>query len=438
MSSLLSGSSGPGGLTGGDFTGDANSLMGHDFSADLVGSSVGGVYSGNTNAGSGSKGQGQYGTDTARFDTSQYQNMLDQLFNPDTYDKELLASPFHGETPEAHSGNGQGQGQGQGYQTSHESSMGSYASTDMSSSTYSGNSGSYQSNGGSFGDGSAVSSHGSGAGHSVGSSGIAHSSFDAHHFLTGGSSSTGSGSMHTSSGSHSGLNLDSPFKISGSSNGESPFKITSSGGQGKNPFDTSSFMTGGSGGTVNSNTNFQSMSGGQSYQGGDDLQGTSQFQGNSISANKNGLDQYGNVDFSRLSGSTGTVGSQYGSVGAAGSGLQYTGGSLTGSKPSYNGVNTGVSESQFKTPFESDNYNDLLGNPFESSSSFSSDHETLNQPFNGGPDQSGGLQQYQGSSGTSGSAGVPSYLGSSGYGQSNGYGQGPAGDPFRQGGSRMG
>ena len=448
MSSMMGASGGPGGLTGGDFSSNANLLMGHDFSADLVGSSLGGVYT----DGSGSKGQSQYGIDTSRFDTSEYQNMVDQLFNPQTYDKELLASPFHGETSQGHSGNGQGQGQS--YETSHESSIGSYAATDMSASAYSANSGSYQSSGsystGQGYGGGAAATTGSGAtmaGNSDGSSGTVHSPFDTSGFLSGGSSTGGTGTHASTSlgGSHSELNLASPFKISDKDKGESPFKITNV-GQGANPFDTSSFLTGAGFGSGQSQTDFQSLSGGQSYQGGDGLTGETQFQINSGTTNKNGLDQYGNIDFSKLSGLTGsgvnlgTSGTQYGSVAGTGSGSHHSGSSyasFTGSKPSYTGVNTGVSESQYKTPFESENYNDLLGNPFDSSSDFNSNHENFNQPFSRGPDQSGGLQAYQGSSGSLGTAGIPSYLGSSGYAQQGTYDQGPAGNPFHQGGSRM-
>ena len=531
MSSMAGMSSGPGGLSGSTFASNANMLMGHDFSKDLVGSSVGGIY----NAGTAEKGSNQYGIDTSKFDTSDYQKMLDQLFNPQTYDKGLLSSPFHGDSYKLPQGQN-GAGQGHSYETSHESSMGSYASTDMSSSVYSGNSGNY--NGGqsqtyndgqghTYNGGNVVSSNGgSGQANTGGSGGLVHSPFDTSHFSTGVSNTYSNGAQlsGSSSGSNSGMTVDSPFKISNAEKGDTPFKIDSAGGfssgsysnmnsinanspfkindggkgntpfkineagqgaspfkitdsKGGSPFDTSKFFSGNFG----TGQNF----GGQTFEGGDNSLGQIQYQG-SAEKDKNGLDQYGNVDFSKLSGMSGSrtgnqfqssgssstthkngldqfgnvdfsklsglsgnavdlgsSGTNYGNAAGSGSYSQFSGSSYidySANKPNINiGVNTGVSQSQFKTPFESDNYNELLGNPFDSSSNFNSNHENFNQPFSQGPAQSGGLRTYQGSQGSAGSAGsagtarMPSYLG----GQTQVSDQGPAGNPFSQGGARM-
>ena len=500
MSSMSGMASGPGGLSGGTFASNANMLMGHDFSKDLVGSSTGGVY----NAGTAEKGSNHYGIDTAKFDTSDYQNMLDQLFNPQTYDKGLLSSPFHGDTYKLPQGQNSA-GHGTSYETSHESSMGSYASTDMSSSVYNGNSGSFTGGQGQTHTSVVSSNGGSGSGsgqtNTGGSGGLVHSPFDASHFL-GGSNINSNGASATSGGSNSGTfnspfkigdaaTKDTPFKINSASssgftnmnsmNGNSPFKINSGekgntpfkingAGQGKNPFKISD-TNGGS--PFGNGQNF----GGQKFGSGDNSLGQMQYQGNA-EKDKHGLDQYGNVDFSKLSGISGSgTGTQFQSGGTAnkndldkygnvdfsklsglsgntvdlggsganngnsvgsGSYSQFSGSTYidysSASKPNLNtGVNTGVSQSQFKTPFESDNYNDLLGNPFDSSSNFNSNHDNFNQPFSQGPSQSGGLQSYQGSQGSTGTAGMPSYLG----GQTQGSNQGPAGNPFSQGGAQM-
>ena len=472
MSSLSGLSGGPGGLSGGNF--DASMLMGHDFSKDLVGSSQGGVYTGvkaqYSSDGSGSKSQNQYGIDTAKFDTSAYQQMLDQLFNPKTYDKELLASPFHGNNYELPQGQG-GKSQGQGYETSHESSVGSYASTDMSHTAYSAHSGSYQgswNNGGQpYNSGHAGGdSIGVGQGHSSNGGGVAQNPFDTSRFMTGTSSShssTGYTGSSVNAGT-SGMHVDSPFKITSAEKGETPFKVGNAGqgetpfkitseGQGASPFKITDSNQGVNPFDIGSHGNgqgqsFQSLSGGQMYESGTGTFGGNQFLGSSGTGNKNGLDQYGNVDFSKLSGLTGsgvdmgTGGTSFGSSTGTGNYPSYSGGSYTsytGSQQSSSGVNTGVSEGQFKTPFESDNYNDLLGNPFDSSSNFNSNHENFNQPA-----QSGGLQTYQGSAGSAGSAGLQNYQGSGSAGtqaysgSSGSYGQGPAGNPFNQGGARMG
>lgn len=459
LSSMMS--SGPGGLIGGNFLSGTNAslLMGTDFSRQMMSQ-------GNIDNNVGVKEQG---TDGQRFDTSAYESMIKDMFNVAQVDKELtdLGNPFDGnhyELPnENHNENR--------YDTSKEASVGSYASTDMSSyasSSGSGHSGSSSDNGKS----STSSSYGGN-----------NSPFNVNNYDF--------NRPHSSSGYNN--DIKSPFDTSNFDNiksnqfgsrfgnndgGNSPFTINNvgtnsmfgdnKGGSASGPFDTSKFSSlGSSKGQSPFSINRMSTENQSPFNAGTNMQNQSPFDTGTNIQNQNsgnfmqytqtkGLDSYGNIDFGSLSQMSGSLssgatnGQSYSQDMYSGNSHSYTGGNfnsnsyspdsfasgqysnnrestnyrtsedLSGSpydtsQSMYSGSGyTGVSESQYKTPFESDNYNDLLDNPFKSESYFDSTSQNFDLPYE--------------KTDTALQAG-------NGPAQQEYHGTGPAGDPFRQGGN---
>lgn len=420
LSSLMK--SGPGGLTGGNFLSGNNSMLaGHDFSKDM--NNNGGQF-GDMGLGQG-QSENKIGIDNSRFDTTAYQQMLQDLFSTDNTGQGIkgMGTPFDGNSYNYNNNGGS-------YNTNKEASIGSFASTDMS--LYTGSSGSGSShvntqfhdlqNGQNKESGSTYSS-----GSNIESSGYNSYSnpFDVHNYNIGSSSSSSYGT--TGHESLSNVNKgQSPFSIKNSDTGKSPFSTNSNSvsnngiGSGSGPFDTSKYgMSNGNSGKHSSieqnpfDTSKYQASGALSNMMGNQNMATGSNNYN------NGLDAYGNVDFGTLSSLSGNdasniAGGEFSSRNGAGS-------SYTGAKTGYNSG----SESQYKTPFESDNYNNLLDNPFKSDSYFDTTRQNFKLPY----ETDSNLHQNSYSNLDMSSAGY----GGSGYG-----GASPGGDPFHQGGHSMG
>jgi hypothetical protein len=328
--------------------------------------------------------------------------MLQDLFSTDNSGQGMkdMGSPFDGNSFNYNNNNNGGD-----YNTDKEASIGSFASTDMS--YYTGNGGTTTGNENSkFQNLQKGQNTGSGNSYSSGSnmessgSNLFSNPFDVHNYDTGNSSPNSDGA--TEHGSLSNMNdKQSPFSIKNSGTGKTPFSVNSNSGStsgngvgsGSGPFDTSKF------GMSNGNSNKHSDIGQNPFD-------TSKYQASgavsSMMGNQNmatgsknyntGLDAYGNVNFRTLSAGAG-----------------------------YNSR----SESQYETPFETDNYNNLLDNPFKSDSYFDTTKQNFKLPY----ETDSKIQQ-------------SSYsnlgLSSAGYSGDGYTGSGPGGDPFNQGGHSMG
>lgn len=268
--------------------------------------------------------------------------------------------------------------------------------------------------------------------------------------------------------------INSPFTVNGAYNNNGPFSIDAVGnrpGYGGNvpygntaqgPFDTSKFssmggVTGQGPFNVNQGTNVAQIPFNTGSYETNGLSGQMIQNGGSTAryTETTGLDQYGNVDFGTITGLSGkgeggniagmgmkdySTGSSTYSGGSnayldtsSGSGKynsysgshnngQYTGNGAFSSSPYDASASTykttgyvGVSESQYKTPFESDNYNSMLENPFDSKSYFDSNVQNFKTPYE--------------------KTDAASQAGTGPYQEHIQYnGAGPAGDPFNQGG----
>ncbi|XP_045209971.2 uncharacterized transmembrane protein DDB_G0289901-like [Mercenaria mercenaria] len=467
FSSLMN--SGPGGLSGGAFIpSNASHLMGHDFSKDL------GNYDGQfgeMNLGQG-QGENTVGVDNSRFDTTAYQQMLQQLFSAGNSGQELkdMGTPFDGSSYTSNYNTDSGEH----HNTAMEASVGSFASADISSYAGSsntatgqaisqfqgmqkGNAGHYTGSGsGSYSGGPNVASSGSN------NDGTYSSPFDVNNYDVGHMSPSSGGAAGMGSGSDMNKGQN-PFEINNYSTGKNMFSLnsnyndagsTSGNGIGTEPgpFDTSKF------GMLGQNLNKQPGSGQNPFDTNkyQDSSALSNMMGNQKYQNigkgsadfNQGLDEYGNVNFGTLSGLSGNTvdpgaagglgmtGTGSYSAGPKGSssynGLQDESGNgqyraeYTGIGSTYSGAGTGYdaeSKSQYETPFEADNYNDLLGNPFRSDSYFDTTKQNFKLPY----ETNGNLQQ------SSYSNSGPS----AGYSGNRYVGSGPAGDPFHQGGNSM-
>ena len=385
LSSMMS--SGPGGLAGGSFFSGANTsaLMGTDYSKHMTGEHG----YGDTSFGA-TGGQ----VDTARFDTSAYQNQLKDMFNTDNVANELtgMGNPFDGSSydlPTDHQSSNY-------YDTSKDSSLGSYASTDMSSyASTSGSSSSWDNiahtgSSGRYEESNKADGYGTGSS----TSSEKHASpFEVHNYSLNGASSSNND------------DIKSPFDTSNSNEmgmgtkGNNPFTVTNTGsnsmfgstgtGTGSSPFDASKSSNTGSGSYGRDSSSYSNMASGSQYT-------------NTYSDNRNSGQFRDSSDSGQYRAGSGGSSSSYDTSGSMYSSSGYTGGSDT---------------SQYKTPFESDNYNDLLGNPFKSDSYFDSNKQNFKLPY----EKTDSAMQT-----------------GSGPSQQDSRGAGPAGDPFSQGGNSMG
>ncbi|KAK3609362.1 hypothetical protein CHS0354_036601 [Potamilus streckersoni] len=348
MSNTVGMSSGPGGLAGGAFLTDNNNANpgqpGLDsgtgtYSGDGSGASKPnyGATNGQSNANNGETGQ----IDNSRFDTGEYQQMVQDMFKPGNFDQQLVnGNPFDGKVYDlpnyGTAGSSSSEGGKTHYNTAKDSSVGSYANMDVSSTNlqnpygnnYSGKQTNYVKD-----DNNAMTNTNTGNGN----------------FGSGQSSSASSDLLKT------------PFSV-GAGTGN---KDTNNNGNGamKNPFDISGMdntMHGQSDTMGNYNTD-SDMSSSFSNQYKD-----------------NGLDEFGNVHFSELPANgrkAGIFGQQ--NTGSFGSlNLGDTPFKIQESSELNHGIsqqvaynddyNTGVAGNKLGTPFGSSDDNDLYRTPFKS------------------------------------------------------------------------
>ncbi|KAL3885272.1 hypothetical protein ACJMK2_025356 [Sinanodonta woodiana] len=379
-------SSGPGGLAGGAFVTDNNSGTGNQPGLNSGTDTYNGASKPNNGATSGQSNTGEAGLDNSRFDTGEYQQMVQDMFKPDNFDQQLVNSnPFDGKVyglPNyGNAGSSSSEGGKTQYNTAKDSSVGSFANMDVSSTNqqnqygdkYNGKQTNFMKD-----DNNAMAN-------------------------------TNSGNGNFGSGQGNNDLLKTPFSIdtgAGNKNNDN----TNGNGAMKNPFDISGMDNAMHGQSDTSN-------------GGDTMGNYNSDSDISNQYKDNGLDEFGNVHFSELpanGGKAGIFGQQNsGSSGSLNLGdtpfkIQESSGlnQAMSQQVAYNDdYNTGAAGNKFGTPFGTSDDNDLYRTPFKS--------EAPNAIY--GPNMSP-----SGFGGNSGNNGPMNLAGN------------PGGNPFSQGGTSMG